>query len=103
MQRKKIDFTKKLRLSNLASDNIAENIQSNCQPELNLIRNSNNAKTVSFRLRKVDMDRLLSSLEKANGINESHQFNRTDLVRGLLLLGTEVDSKKILNYIRQSL
>lgn len=102
MQRKKIDFTKKLKLSNFAED-IAVGEKSNAKSDLNLIKHDKNAKTVSFRLRKVDMDRLLSSLESANDINESHSFNRTDLIRGLLLLGTEIDSKKILNYIRQSL
>jgi hypothetical protein len=103
MQRKKIDFSKKLKLSNLATESLSPQVQDNSSQKLNLIKHSNNANTVSFRLRKVDMDRLLSTLETANNKNESHPFNRTDLLRGLILLGTELDPKKILNYIRQSL
>jgi hypothetical protein len=102
MQRRKIDFTKKLKLSELSQENEHHTIN-NYQNNLNLIKKENNAKPVSFRLRKIDMDRLLSSLTNANDINESHPFNRTDLLRGLILLATELDPKKTLNYIRQSL
>ncbi len=103
MQRRKIDFTTKLKLSSLAKDELMVETKSYNKSELDLIKNSKNAKTVSFRLRKIDLDRLLSSLENANNINESHPFNRTDLLRGLILLGKELDPKKTLNYIRKSL
>jgi hypothetical protein len=103
MQRKKIDFSKKIKLSNITTESLLPEVHNKSAPKLNLIKNSNNANTVSFRLRKIDMDRLLSTLETANSKNESHPFNRTDLLRGLILLGTEIDPQKILNYIRQSL
>lgn len=102
MQHKKIDFTKKLKLSSLTIDENKHKTHTS-EKDISLINRSNNAKTVSFRLRRVDLDRLHSSLENANNINESHSFNKTDLIRGLILLGTEIDPKKILSYIRNSL
>lgn len=96
MQHKKIDFTKKLKLSAFSETESQDS-------SLKIIKRRESANTVSFRLRRIDLDRLLETLENANQVNESHHFNRTDLIRGLILLGTELDSKKVLQFIRQSI
>lgn len=98
MQRKKINFNSKTKLRGVSQElNAPEMISS-----LNILGTDTTAKTTSFRLRLIDAERLETTLKKVNDYNESHHFNKTDLIRGLIMLGLEEDSKKVLDYIRKS-
>jgi len=99
MSRKKINFNAKIKLSNMADS--LEDAQ--LTEKLNIINHTKNTQITSFRLRKVDVERLDEVLRKANEINMSHPFSRTSLVRGLLMLAVDSNPKKLLDYIRKSL
>lgn len=99
MQRSKINFNSKTKLANLTQE---EKEFSNLET-LNLLNNKAPAVPISFRLRKVDSERLDAALKKINECNESHPFNKADLIKGLIMLATEMEPKKTLGYIRKSI
>jgi hypothetical protein len=96
MSRKKINFGAKTKLDNLDDSGEKNN-------EFNIIKNSVPARPVSFRLREIDLQRINEILKKANELNETNPFNKTSLIRGLIMLGTRSDSKEILEEIRKSI
>ena len=96
MSRKKINFNAKTKLDSL--DNSSEK-----KTALNIIKTSGPARPVSFRLREIDLQRLNGILNNANELNETQPFNKTSLIRGLIMLGMKSDSKEILDLIRNSI
>ena len=96
MSRKKINFSAKTKLDDIVK--LKEEKSKN-----NIIKKPVPARPVSFRLREIDLQRLEYTLNKANALNESHDFNRTSLIRGLIMLGSEAEADQILEMIRKSL
>ncbi len=99
MKSSKINFNSKSKLSR-----ISENVNIPSEPEtLNIINHELKVLPTSFRLRSIDIERFEDVLKKINDINESHPFNKTFLIRGLIMLATEIKSEKLLEYIRKSI
>lgn len=97
MQRKKIDFSKNSKLT--VSDNQSEIYEA----PLGIVQLKSNAVTHSFRLRSIDSERLNAALEKANAENNTVVFNKTDLIRGLIMLAQNSSAKQLLEVIRGSI
>jgi len=94
MQRNRIDFSKNSKLKS--------NANSLPQRSINIIKPKTVAKPRSFRLRDVDIERLESALKRVNYENGTVPFNRTDLIRGLIMIAHQTSTKKLLNSIRNS-
>lgn len=99
MSRNKINFKSKIKLHQL-SETFHETDSTSL---LNLISSSSNSKTITLRLRKIDMERLDEILQNVNKVNQSHPFNRNNLFRGLLMLALEIEPQKLSQYIRNSI
>ena len=97
MQRKKIDFTKRSKLS------AVDDQSTSYSAPLEIIPTKSVALTHSFRLRAVDVERLNAALNKANSENNTVIFNRTDLIRGLIMLAQNTSAKQLLDVIRGSI
>ena len=98
MQRSKINFSSKTKLTAL----VQEKKETVGIEHLNILNRKEPSLPISFRLRKIDSERLGQALKKINDCNESHPFNKADLIKGLIMLAVESDAKKILKYIRKS-
>jgi len=70
---------------------------------MNIIEQKSISKPRSFRLRSVDIERLDNSLRKVNSENDTVPFNKTDLLRGLIMIAHKSSAKKLLDAIRSSL
>lgn len=97
MSRKKINFEKKTKLSSLneTPDKEGEGIK--------ILTKKTEGKSVSFRLRQIDIERITNLLSDVNKRSTSQYFSRSQLLRGLIMLGNSTDSTKILEKIRESL
>ena len=99
MRHNKLNFNQKSKLSKLLDKD-----KSNQENEsLNIIKQEAKVFPTSFRLRKIDIERLEDSLKKINDINVSHPFNKTFLIRGLIMWANESNPNKLLEFIRKSL
>jgi hypothetical protein len=99
MRRNKLNNNPKSKLSKLLDEN---ELNLDNEP-LNIINQESKVFPTSFRLRKIDIERLEDCLKKINDINISHPINKTYLVRGLIMLASEYKPEKMLEYIKKSL
>lgn len=95
MSKQKLNFEKKIKLSG--------GFPRQKESSLEIIRKSTAAKTTSFRLRDIDIDRLEKVLQRVNERNITHPINRTTLLKGLIQIATKYSEEAIIKAIKDSL
>jgi len=98
MSRNKIDFNQKSKLSTLLDN---ENSEKNINIHPSFTR-SQPARVKSFRLREVDIQNMNNTVERINMGGKIQPIHSGDLIKGLLLMGTQMSEDKIVNFIKMS-
>jgi hypothetical protein len=98
MSRSKINFTNKSKLSTLGEEE-------NRNDELSLsysLTKIQQAKVKSFRLREIDIKNLDNTVKRVNMSGKIQPIVSTDLIKGLLVMATQMNEEKIINFIKMS-
>jgi disulfide oxidoreductase YuzD len=98
MSRNKIDFNNKSKLSML---NEPESKNDDLRLKYTLSR-TQPAKVKSFRLREIDIQNLDNTVKRINMSGKIQPIHSTDLVKGLLVMATQMNEEKLINFIKMS-
>lgn len=71
--------------------------------KIGLISNKKERKTLSIRLRPIDIERISQVIHEIENIDNLIEIKKSDLIKGLLLMASETSGKKLLEFIRASL